>query len=134
MGHFSMKIMPLPGSDLGANQQVTSEMLDYVCVPVERDRLTATADTEAYIATLAFSAKEAFYKAYFPTARVFLEFTDVELEVDWQTRSFVVSLCSTAAPDIAGRRRFQGRFRLIGPYIVTAVWVAVPARLASVET
>ena len=22
MGHFSMKIMPLPGSDLGANQQV----------------------------------------------------------------------------------------------------------------
>ena len=31
MGHFSMKIMPLPGSDLGANQQAgdTVELQGY---------------------------------------------------------------------------------------------------------
>ena len=28
MGHFSMKIMPLPGSDLGANQQRMAEYLE----------------------------------------------------------------------------------------------------------
>jgi 4'-phosphopantetheinyl transferase EntD len=121
------------GVDVERSQAITPDMLDYVCAPAERDRLAATAGAEADIATLAFSAKEAFYKAYFPTARVFLEFTDVELQVDWPTGVFVVCLSSTAAPDIAGRRRLQGRFRLIGPFVVTAVWVAVPARLASLE-
>ena len=40
MGHFSMKIMPLPGSDLGANQQsgttlIAAETTGRVCLGIE---------------------------------------------------------------------------------------------------
>ena len=118
------------GVDVERSHAVTPDMLAQVCAPAESDRLAAAVGAQADIATLAFSAKEAFYKAYFPAVRTFLEFTDVGLEVDWPAGAFAVSLLSVAAPDIAGRRRLQGRFTRIGSFVVTAVWLAVPAAAA----
>ena len=113
------------GIDVEQAGAVTPDMLDQLCVAAERDRLFAGAPAGADVATLAFSAKEAFYKAYFPAVRHTLEFTDVWLDVAWTEARFSLSLTSAAAPDIAGRRRLHGHFTWIGPFVVTAVWVSL---------
>jgi 4'-phosphopantetheinyl transferase EntD len=112
------------GVDLEQSHSVTPELLDQICTPAEWSRLTSAAQAGDGLGTLIFSAKEAFYKAYFPIARTFLDFADVTLDVDWPSGAFEASLVSDAAPDIAGQRRFSGRFAQIGPFVVTAVWIA----------
>lgn len=72
-------------------------------------------------ATLCFSAKEAFYKAYFPATRRFLDFTDVRIDVDWKRGSFTALLLSNDKPTIGGC--LQGRFAGFGDHIATAVWL-----------
>ncbi len=110
------------GVDVERRQAVAPKMLDLISTAEEYASLTALG-TESEIASLIFSAKEAFYKAYFPVTQVPLEFRDVFIEVDWSTKTFEVSLALAAAPDIAGRRKLNGCFAWIDRFVVTAVWV-----------
>ena len=70
---------------------------------------------------LAFSAKEAVYKSYFPLARCPLGFHDVELEIDVRGQRFEAALIRHSAPAAAGRRRFPGRFGIADGYVYTGV-------------
>ncbi len=70
---------------------------------------------------LAFSLKEAAYKAYFPLARTFLGFHDLELEVDAEAGAFAARLLRADAPAAAGRRRFCGRFGAAAGFVCAGV-------------
>lgn len=70
---------------------------------------------------LLFSAKEAFYKSYYPLTRTFLGFRDAELEIDVAGKCFIARLAKADSPSAAGRREFEGRFEVGECHLVSAV-------------
>lgn len=70
---------------------------------------------------LIFSAKESFYKCYFPLTHTRLGFRDAQVRLDLERQRFEVRLIRPDAPDAAGRRVFAGRFALRAPHVFTAV-------------
>jgi 4'-phosphopantetheinyl transferase EntD len=94
-------------------------------------RITTEADRE-HLATLAgpplrvwgkllFSAKESFYKCYFPLARTRLGFRDAEIRIEPEGGRFEARLVRSDAPPVAGYRSFYGRFAFAPPHVLTAV-------------
>lgn len=67
-------------------------------------------------ALVVFSAKESFYKAWFPASRRKLGFLDVELDFDWATGTFVVGGIDRWWPH-PQRPRFTGRFASSGSHV-----------------
>lgn len=63
----------------------------------------------ARLSKLIFCVKEAFYKAYFPLTRTFLEFNDVEAFVH-SDETFEARLVRDVLPAAAGNRVFAGKF------------------------
>ena len=112
------------GVDVEQVNAVTFDLAGHVCAPDEWNRIARDSTWDIDAATLCFSAKEAVFKAYFPATLAFLEFTDVELDVDWTRGVFAASLMSGDKPAAAGHRRFQGRFARVGNYVATAVWIS----------
>ena len=111
------------GVDLERLNALPWDLIGQISLPEEWECLSQGQTPDIDAAILCFSAKEAIYKAYFPFARAFLEFTDVCLRVDWARGSFAASMTADDRPSIAGRRHFNGRFARIGNYIATAVWI-----------
>ena len=96
------------GVDLEAEGRVGERLAARVLVDAERQRFA-----EAHW-TLAFSAKEAVYKAVNPVVGEYLGFGDVEIEISGETFSAVASAqCASAAVVSAGRgffRRIHGHW------------------------
>jgi len=71
------------GLDVETDRRVTADLYDQFLTAMERRRL---ADIEVAaaesLATLIFSAKEAFYKAQYPITAEWLEFGDIEIDVE----------------------------------------------------
>jgi 4'-phosphopantetheinyl transferase EntD len=67
---------------------------------------------------LVFSAKEAFYKAWFPLGRRFLGFHDAALHFDPAEGAFRVRVLRD---DVEGPREAHGRYALAPPHVLTAV-------------
>lgn len=113
------------GLDVERTGPLGAELEERVCRRAELARFArlprpATADWPK----LAFSAKEAAYKAYYPLARRRLDFHDLELEFDPEAGSFVARLVRDDAPSAAGRRAFAGRFALGECFVYTGVHLA----------
>jgi 4'-phosphopantetheinyl transferase EntD len=83
------------GLDAEGAEDLPIDLLDHVCSPAERSAFPGPARGATSWGKVAFSAKEAIYKAYYPLAQAFLDFRDVELQL------------SSAGPSAA-----QGRFRV----------------------
>lgn len=83
-------------------------------------RLGQSEDDVGRLALIAFSAKEAFYKCQYPLTRTFLEFREVELELDLARGSFELRLLSSAGP-LARGSAHAGRFAAAGALVVSAV-------------
>ena len=75
---------------------------------------------------LVFSAKESTYKCYYPLARTFLGFHDVEIGFAAEHARFTASLVKDAVPDAAGARSFHGRFACDGTRLFTGVALPAP--------
>jgi len=112
------------GVDLERRNALSPELRDYVAECDEWDRLNSGVCAPLDIGTLCFSAKEAFFKAYFPVTKAFLDFSDVRLDLDWTRHEFLASLVGNHKPSLYGQRQFTGRFALTAVYVVTAVWIA----------
>jgi 4'-phosphopantetheinyl transferase EntD len=76
--------------------------------------------------TVLFSAKESVFKCYYPLARTFLGFHDVEVAIDPEQESFTARLVRADAPGVAGARVLHGRFAGDGGRVFTGV--TLPAR------
>lgn len=89
-----------------------------VCTPRELEDYSRTAPPDGVCwGTLCFSAKEAFYKAYHPVGRSFLDFLDVRVRFQRSadhSGAFRVEAVSARTPLAASFAAFQGR------------WVATP--------
>ena len=68
-----------------------------------------------------FSAKESFYKAYYPTTKFYLDFLDVDLAIDFSNESFEATLLRADAPSLFGQRVVPGRFALSEDRVFTGV-------------
>ena len=112
------------GVDLEPRNALSPELRGYVAEQNEWERLNDGSCGAIDVGTLCFSAKEAFFKAYFPVTEAFLDFSDVRLDVDWTRQVFVASIVGDHKPSLCGQRHFAGRFALTSAYIVTAVWIA----------
>jgi 4'-phosphopantetheinyl transferase EntD len=73
---------------------------------------------------LRFVAKEAFFKAYFPTTRAFLDFQDVRVAVNPANDRFKACLMEASRPSLCGARTFVGRFATLGSHIVAVACIA----------
>jgi 4'-phosphopantetheinyl transferase EntD len=94
------------GIDAEPHAALPPETLDLVLRDEERERLAALADGRPGVHwdRVAFCAKEAVYKAWFPPTREWLDFTDVAVTLGAE---------GTFEADVLGRERFFGRW-LVG--------------------
>lgn len=82
--------------------------------PVEIERLLAASEVDQdFIATLMFSAKEAYYKAQFPASGRWMDFHDVLVE--WDAGTFWVSETRTSHGPT------QGAYALCDGVVITAI-------------
>ena len=95
------------GLDVEIDQRVTAELYPQFLTSVEQAWLRDQPITQADgLATLIFSAKEAFYKAQYPMTGEWLEFADLEIR-----------LTGTGVIDVRPTRRLQLEASISGPWI-----------------
>jgi 4'-phosphopantetheinyl transferase EntD len=89
------------GVDIEENAPLSSDLLEIVCRPKERVALNCWRDvSSADPGKLIFSAKEAFYKAYFPLFDTFLDFMDIELELFPFNSRFSARVTTSSKPTL----------------------------------
>jgi 4'-phosphopantetheinyl transferase EntD len=110
------------GIDVETFVPLGAEIVPLVCTEAERRGWRAHPPYSADVwGKAVFSAKESFYKAYFPATGIVLGFHDVEVDVWPQQGVFVARLVNEALPPLFGRREAAGRFALRDGRIWTAV-------------
>ena len=105
------------GIDIEPATPLPSELTTLVCRP---DEDLGGAELTSL---LRFIAKEAFFKAYFPEARSFLDFHDVHVELKEDRGTFLATLVAADKPPLAGRRVFAGEFVSLEDHLVAALWI-----------
>ncbi|NRA09185.1 MAG: 4'-phosphopantetheinyl transferase superfamily protein [Myxococcales bacterium] len=116
------------GIDAEPRRRLKTRILHRITSDAERQHLASLppAPGESDWGLLLFSAKESFYKCYFPLARRFLGFRDAEIEFLPEEGRFHARLVAHDAPSAAGRRSASGRFGIDANHVATGV--ALPAR------
>ncbi|MGI5520053.1 4'-phosphopantetheinyl transferase family protein [Micromonospora sp. CA-259024] len=118
------------GVDAEPHAPLPEGVLDAVSLPAERDHLAALTAGSPRVAwdRLLFSAKESVYKAWFPLAERWLDFSEADLRFD-PAGTFHARLL-VPGPVLAGAdtplTAFTGRFRIADGFVLTAVTVPVP--------
>ena len=109
------------GIDAEENEPLTTQETDLVCSASELRRAAqASLPDGTSVAKLIFSAKESFFKCYYPLVGQFLEFSDVTVSIIGDNR-FVAELATASAPALLGSRQCEGRFLVRQNHILTAV-------------
>jgi 4'-phosphopantetheinyl transferase EntD len=108
------------GIDAAVDRPLPDGVLRSVSSARERTHLAVTPDG-AHMDTVLFSAKEAVYKAWFPLARRWLGFDDVELSIDVAAGTFRAELL-VKGPIVAGERltEVSGRWTVDAGIVLTA--------------
>jgi len=119
------------GIDLEAEEALSDDLIALACSEHERKLLLQMPDRAPGIwAKLIFSAKEAFFKAYYPHAQTFLEFHDVGIALDPQRGEFEAQLIRDDLPTLFGSRRAIGRYAIQDGLIYTALATPAPPHIA----
>ncbi len=108
------------GIDLETAGELTADVIAIVCSAEEREQLLRMPNP--YVAAkIVFSAKEAFFKAYFPQAHTFLDFQDVTIALHPERQEFKATLVNSGVPLLFGSQQATGRYRIADGFIYTAV-------------
>lgn len=108
------------GLDLERNEELDRQLLPMICRAAELERL-GNSDVRFLLAKLIFSAKESVFKCIWPQVRRFVDFQEVEIELDLEKNTFTAAPCSDdLCPDLF--RRLSGRFGQTRELFVTAVY------------
>lgn len=109
------------GVDVEPDEPVSEDIERRICTAAERGWIASRAASglaPGRAGKLVFSAKEAVYKAFYPSVREFWGFQDVELALDPESERFVAAL-----PPGAGLDRVGGRIGLRSRWLIAAVVV-----------
>jgi 4'-phosphopantetheinyl transferase EntD len=111
------------GCDLEHDEPLKEGLLRRVCVPREREWIASLPRGQrGQLAMLFFSAKEAAYKAQYPSTRRVLAFSDFAVEFDLAGDTFLAEFQKTVEPYRRGRS-LRGRWRIADGLIATAVTI-----------
>jgi enterobactin synthetase component D / holo-[acyl-carrier protein] synthase len=116
------------GIDAEPNEPLPPEVREVIMAPAEMAGMARLAAREPGVCweRLLFSAKESVYKAWFPLARRWLDFSEAEVVIDPEAACFTARLLVPGPPHGAGTLGgFSGRYAAGRGLVVTAV--AVPA-------
>jgi 4'-phosphopantetheinyl transferase EntD len=109
------------GLDAELARPLALDLWPAVLTPRERHLLDRQApESTGLVATLHFSAKESVYKALYPLHRRWIDFHEVELELDLPGRRFAASVQAASMT----ATRLTGRFLIGARLLVTGVAVA----------
>jgi 4'-phosphopantetheinyl transferase EntD len=108
------------GVDLEVSEPLDEPLLSMICRPEEIELLDNQAE-KLYFAKIIFSAKEAVYKCIWPTILRFVDFHEIEIQLDTGARSFRARAHSEQLPaDLIGNIR--GRYADSSSLIVSAAY------------
>jgi 4'-phosphopantetheinyl transferase EntD len=108
------------GLDLEWTPDVSEEIMSTITTPTEVARNRNEIPEEELPGCL-FSIREAVFKAYNPLTESFLDFKDVEVELDVSTSSFAARLANPQRPAFLGSRMIDGRFAIVRGFAVCLV-------------
>lgn len=114
------------GIDAEEGEPLPASLIEVICTARERQWIEKAGGDEGLWAKLIFSAKEAFYKTYSPVVGRYLDFLDVEIDIDVARTTFTSRLQVRNAHD-AGLHGQRGRFSFESGLVRTAT----VARVAS---
>jgi 4'-phosphopantetheinyl transferase EntD len=116
------------GIDAEPHRELAPGVRDLVLGRGERPRVAELEQTEPAVswATVTFCAKEAFYKAWFPSGRHWLDFQDVEIRFEPGDRSFVARVITNHAAGVC----MTGRYVTAADLVIAAVTGTAPATSA----
>ena len=108
------------GLDVESKGRLGQESHDLICSPREKSALSMATDVCDPVEIL-FSAKESFYKAYYPATKFYLDFLDVNVAIDFSNESFQATLLRADAPSLFEQRVVSGSFALSEDRVFTGV-------------
>ncbi|MBL4607753.1 MAG: 4'-phosphopantetheinyl transferase superfamily protein [Pseudomonadales bacterium] len=122
------------GVDAEPLKPLPKETTPLICSENELSHLLANNLKENYWSAVIFSAKEAFYKAYFPLCREYLDFSQANIEFhpnkktsgDQTQGEFVIQLLTPPHPALYNHTTFTGRFVITSSHILTAITLFKP--------
>lgn len=111
------------------------ESTPLICHEQELVSLQASGHTDNFWSKVIFSAKEAFYKAYFPLCRQYLDFLEAHVELHASqsktkaTRSgdFSIQLLTPPHYALYNQQSFSGRYLITATHIITAITLFKPS-------
>lgn len=114
------------GFDAEGAEPLTAEMARLICRPDEVEHFaTSPEPSGSSWSKLAFSAKEAFYKCYYPLTRTVLDFGDVSVRFSTRTGcaegGFQIALVRPDRPLHSLQKAFRGSWRVTNGRIYSGV-------------
>jgi 4'-phosphopantetheinyl transferase EntD len=95
------------GVDAEQDVALSEALIEKICTPAERAFLKERSERDAIVY---FAAKEAYYKCQYPLTKSYLDFQDVELEVDFERATFRGRVVKATIPKPAWLDRLAGSF------------------------
>lgn len=109
------------GIDLEPNEPLEESLLKMICRPEELQLLDRRTD-KLHFARIIFSAKETVYKCVWPTIGRFVDFQEVEVQIDVESRSFHARAHSAQLPDDL-INNIRGRYTDSNALVISAAYV-----------
>ncbi len=106
------------GLDLETDGALEPDLVPLVCRPDETGRNLDLQARGIDSPKLRFVAKEAYYKAVFPSTQLFMEFGDVRIDFETASDRFFATAVGAKADALEGsKRRALGYFARTGGYL-----------------
>jgi 4'-phosphopantetheinyl transferase EntD len=113
------------GIDAERNDQRATEIAELIAHA--EDRMVGTLPTSLPAELVIFSAKESFFKSWFPITSVWLGFADVAVEIDAAAGTFVIAVDKAKADEAGAVPVFAGRWGFRGEHVFTAMVAIAPS-------
>ncbi len=112
------------GVDIEGISPRVDSLREKILHPLERD---LRPETDAAYNTAVFSAKEAFFKAYFSATQHFLGFQDAVVRFRPNTDRFDIRIINPKAPALFGLHQFEGVSLTCENEAVSVLWITAAA-------
>ncbi len=107
------------GCDIEVRAALPDRVDKRILLPREQGFVAATS---RWYGRLIFSAKESVYKSLYPTTKRFINFHEVEIDLDLDRGKFVINLYSKDGK-LPYQDRLRGRFSFNDRFLGTVVWI-----------